>query len=228
MKRVEIQLPLALLHDLGILSARFFRNNASVTVVQSFAIGPRVAALVLRVRRHGPFKDPATVEREARAIARRYHLERFEVLSYAPDRGEYLAWVEWVVPEGLRRLLADESGGIVPLEVGRVTPKDARVTLLAPDGMLPRVRRFLDELGVPYRVRAVRTVSAGGWEPLSELTQRQRAILELAFRLGYYESPAMVSLSQIGRILGISRAAVSKHLRGAERKLLASVVAGPH
>lgn len=227
MKRVEIQLPLALLDDLGILRARFFRHNASVTVVQSFAIGPRVAALVLRVRRQGPFKEPAVVEREAKAIARRYRLHRFEVLSYAPDRGEYLAWVEWAVPEGLRRLLADESGGIVPLEVGRVTPKDARVTLLASDEMLPRVRRFLDDFGVPYRVHAVRNVSAAGWEPLSGLTPRQRTILELAFRLGYYESPATVSLGQIGRVLGISRAAVSKHLRGAERKLLAAAVVGP-
>jgi|GEM_PF-2444754 len=227
MKRLELTVPLDLLDDLGILRGRFFLHNRSVEVLQSFSIRPQVAALVLRVRRHGPYKDEAAVAREARAIARRYRLKRFEVLSYGRERGEYLAWVEWVVPEPMRRLLADESGGIVPLEVSQAGPSEARVVLLASETTLPRVRRFLDEFGVPYRVRAVRTVLPGGWEPLSDLTPRQRTLLELAFRLGYYESPAKVSLDQIGRVLGISRAGVSKHLRTAERKLLVATVKEP-
>ncbi len=227
MKRLELTVPLDLLDDLGILRERFFRHNRSVEVLQSFSVRPRVAALILRVRRHGPYKDEAAVAREARAIARRYRLKRFEVLSYGRGRGEYLAWVEWVVPEPMRRLLADESGGIVPLEVSQAGPSEARVVLLASETTLPRVRRFLDEFGVPYRVRAMRTVLPGGWEPLSDLTPRQRTLLELAFRLGYYESPAKVSLDQIGRVLGISRAGVSKHLRTAERKLLVATVKEP-
>lgn len=227
MKRLELTVPLDLLDDLGILRERFFRHNRSVEVLQSFSVRPHVAALILRVRRHGPYKDEAAVAREARAIARRYRLKRFEVLSYGSGQGEYLAWVEWVVPEPMRRLLADESGGIVPLEVSQAGPSEARVVLLASETTLPRVRRFLDEFGVPYRVRAVRTVLPGGWEPLSDLTPRQRTLLELAFRLGYYESPAKVSLDQIGRVLGISRAGVSKHLRTAERKLLVATVKEP-
>lgn len=227
MKRLELTVPLDLLDDLGILRERFFRHNRSVEVLQSFSVRPKVAALVLRVRRHGPYKDEAAVAREARAIARRYRLKRFEVLSYGRERGEYLAWVEWVVPEPMRRLLADDSGGIVPLELSQAGPSEARVVLLASETTLPRVRRFLDEFGVPYRVRAMRTALPGGWEPLSDLTPRQRTLLELAFRLGYYESPAKVSLDQIGRVLGISRAGVSKHLRTAERKLLAATVKEP-
>jgi len=227
MKRLELAVPLDLLDDLAILPERFFRHNRSVEVLQSFSVRPQVAALVLRVRRHGPYKEEAVVAREARAIARRYRLKRFEVLSYGRERGEYLAWVEWVVPAPMQRLLADDSGGIVPLEVSQAGPAEARVVLLASEATLPRVRRFLDEFGVPYRVRAVRTVVPGGWEPLSDLTPRQRTFLELAFRLGYYESPAKVSLDQIGRVLGISRAGVSKHLRAAERKLLAATVKEP-
>src|SRR5437867_1442391 len=103
MRRVELTVPFALLEDLGILSARFFRHNESVEVLQSLSVRPPVVALFVRVRRRGPFKDPETVRREARGIARRYRLERFEVLSSDPRRGEYVAWIEWRVPTPLRQ-----------------------------------------------------------------------------------------------------------------------------
>ena len=68
MKRVEVTVPLRLLEDLGIVTARFFRHNESVEVLQSFILRSRVAALFVRIRRRGPFKGPETVRREARSI----------------------------------------------------------------------------------------------------------------------------------------------------------------
>lgn len=133
-------------------------------------------------------------------------------------------WIEWEVPEALRRLIADESGGIVPLEVSQVSETEARVVLLAPEATLPGLRRFLDDLEVPYRLGAMRTLAAGGWQPLTDLTPRQRTLLELAFRLGYYESPSKTDLAHVAELVGISKAAVSKHLRAAERKLLAATL----
>jgi len=225
MKRLELTVPLALLDDLDILSERFFRHNAGVQVLQSFSVRPQVAALIVRVRRHGPFKDPAEVRREAAAIGRRYRVERFEILSTDAGRGEYVAWIEWGLPEILRGRLGEEWGGVVPLEVVQTGPREARVVLLASEEVLPRLRRFLEEVGAPYRVRTVRTAAADAWQPLASLTTRQRHLLELAFRLGYYGSPAKASLAQIASLVGISRAAVSKHLRAAERKLLAAALA---
>src|SRR2546422_10365422 len=87
MKRVELTVPLALLEDLGVLTERFFRHNESVEVLQTFSVRPQVAALFVRVRRRGPFKAPEVVRREAGRIAKRYRLERFEVLSADPRRG---------------------------------------------------------------------------------------------------------------------------------------------
>src|SRR5437867_13183817 len=103
MKRVELTIPLALLGDLGILNERFFRHNESVEVLQTFSVRPEVAALFVRVRRRGPFKNPEAVRREARTIAKRYRLERFEVLSADPKGGEYVAWIEWRGPPPPRR-----------------------------------------------------------------------------------------------------------------------------
>jgi DNA-binding CsgD family transcriptional regulator len=223
MKRVELTLPLALLEDLGVLSERFFDHNESVEVLQTFSVRPDVAALFVRVRRAGPFKDSTTIRREARSIARRYRLARFEVLSADRGRGEYLAWIEWRVPPVLRTGIADLAG-VVPLAIAKAGPGEGRAVLLASETALPRLRDVLRAMGAPYRVRSVRSAPAGAWQPLAGLTARQRDVLALAFRLGYYESPARVSLDRIAGRVGISRAGVSKHLRAAERKVLAAVI----
>ena len=224
MKRVELTVPLRLLEDVGILSERFFRHNESVEVLQSLSLRPQVAALFVRIRRTGPFKDPEAVQREARRITGRYHLERFEVLSADPRRGEYVAWIEWQMPSALRAAVSEGLTGIVPLEVARAGEGEARVALLASETALPRLREALNRVGAPYRVRAVRSAPAATWQPLADLTDRQRDLLALAYRLGYYESPARVSLDRVAGLVGISKAALSKHLRTAERKVLAGAL----
>src|SRR2546425_4874974 len=114
MKRLELTVPTSLLNDLEILSDRFFRHNRSVQVLQSFSLRPQTNALIVRVHRKGPFKDEATVRRGARAIARRYPVARFEILSTDRTRGEDVAWIEWRLPERLRGLLGGEGAGAGP------------------------------------------------------------------------------------------------------------------
>ena len=226
MKRLEITVPLLLLEDLGILSQRFFRNNASVEVLQSFPVRPGTAALVVRVRRRGPFKDLARVRREAVSLAARYRLERFEILSADKGRGEYVAWIAWALPRILRGQLGVDWEGVVPLSVSQAGPAEARVVILASERFLPRLRSFLDDAGAPYQVRSVRTPAAATWDPLACLTPRQRALLEIAYRLGYYDTPSRATLTRIGALVGITKAAVSKHLRAAEQKLVAASLGG--
>jgi len=223
MKRVEVTVPLRLLEDLGIVTARFFRHNESVEVLQSFILRSRVAALFVRIRRRGPFKGPETVRREARTLERRYRLERFEILSSDPRRGEYVAWMEWRIPAALGEAMADDLTGVAPLEIARAGRTKARLSLLASTAALPRLRVLLDRVGAPYTLRAVRSGPSTPWQPLAGLTARQRDLLALAYRLGYYESPATVSLDRIGDLVGVSRAALSKSLRAAERKMLTAV-----
>src|SRR5437899_10560417 len=107
MKRLELTVPTSLLDDLEILSDRFFRHNRSVQVLQSFSLRPQTNALIVRVHRNGPFKHKATVRREARAIARRYRVSRFEILSTYRTRGEYVSWSQWRLPVTRRGRLGE-------------------------------------------------------------------------------------------------------------------------
>jgi len=225
-KHLDIVVPTRVLEDVGILTELFFRNNESVEILQSFAVRPHVLALVVRVHRRGPFKDLDAIHGEARALVRRYRLTRFELMSANRDRGEYIAWIEWKIPEAVQEALGTE-GGIVPLRVVREEATSARVSLLVSEAVLRRFRSLLDRFGGRDWVRAVRRVPAERWDAGTMLTLRQRELLTLAFRLGYYETPAKVSLDRLGQLVGISRAAFSKHLRGAERKILGTVVGSP-
>ena len=226
MKHLDIVVPTRVLEDVGILTELFFRNNESVDILQSFAVRPNVLALVVRVRRRGPFKDLDAIHREARSLVRRYRLARFELMSANRERGAYIAWIEWKIPEAVQEALGTE-GGIVPLRVVREDARSARVSLLVSETVLRRFRSLLDRFGGRDWVRAVRQVPAERWDAGTTLTLRQRELLTLAFRLGYYETPAKVSLDRLGQLVGISRAAFSKHLRSAERKILGTVVGSP-
>src|SRR5437879_12819880 len=159
MKRLELTVPTSLLDDLEILSDRFFRHNRSVQGLQSFSVRPQPNAWIVRVHRKGPFKDEATVRREARAIARRYRVARFELLSTDRTHGEYVAWIEWHLPERLRGLLGEEWSGAVPREVAAVGPGEARVVLLASENVLPALSMFVDDGAALYCFRAMKSSS---------------------------------------------------------------------
>ena len=55
------------------------------------------------------------------------------------------------------------------------------------------------------------------------LTPRQREILQLAYRSGYFESPRLQTGTELSDSLGLSQSTFNYHLRGGERKLLAMV-----
>lgn len=64
--------------------------------------------------------------------------------------------------------------------------------------------------------------------PLSELTARQREILEAADERGYYDFPRRTSHEGLADELDISVSTVSEHLRKVESKLIKSLLATYH
>ena len=92
-KRVEFRVPVGALYDLGVLSRRFFRNNERLEVLQTFQLRTGVVTHILRVRRRGPWRPIAEVERMRRELVARYDLSGFEILSTDPWRREYVALV---------------------------------------------------------------------------------------------------------------------------------------
>ena len=224
MRRVTLRLPTKVATDLGVVNARFFRHNESLTVLQAFAAGDAVTQVV-RIRRRGPLPPNAEIEGRRGELLGRYALRHFEVIERDEDRRDVTALITWKIPRDLAALVREFGADVVPTEPFVIGSEETVVSFYAAEDRLPVVYALLGDLGIRYRVSSVRG-APGTPAPLAALTDRQRTLLELAHRLGYYETPSRASLARLAAITGVSRAAVSKTLRRAEARLLAAMFGG--
>ena len=222
MRKVTLRLPTKAATDLGVVNPRFFQHNESLEVLQAFAAGDAVTQVV-RIRRKDRLPPNAEIERRRGELLGRYALRHFEVIDRDEARKAVTALITWRMPKDLSALVREFGGDVVPTEPFVVGPEETTVSFYAAEERLPAVYGLLDGIGVRYRVSAVRS-TRGERSALAGLTDRQRALLELAHRLGYFETPAKCSLARLAAISGVSRAAVSKTLRRAEAGLLAAVL----
>jgi hypothetical protein len=87
--------------------------------------------------------------------------------------------------------------------------------------MVPLLKTFGDAMKL-----SIQETSFIGSEMLSSLTGRQKELLLVAKKLGYYSYPRMVNASDLARSVGLSRSTVIEHLRKAEIRLLNQVLEG--
>ena len=98
------------------------------------------------------------------------------------------------------------------------------------------VRGFLDrftgqfpgaELGSRRTVEESRATARGAFAEIDEeLTERQREVLITAFESGFFESPRETTGEELAALLDLSQPTVTHHLREAQRRLFATLLAG--
>ncbi len=224
MRKLTLRLLTKAVVDLGLVSPRFFAHNESLEVLHTFASADSVSQVV-RIRRKGPLPSTAEIERRRGELLGRYALQGFEVLDRDDAREEVTALITRRIPHDLAALLREVGSEVVPGQPFIVGPRETILTIYAAEGRLPVVYGLLGNLGIRYEVASAR-VYRGERSSLGDLTERQRATLELAYRLGYYDTPSRTSLARLAKIAGVSRAAVSKTLRRAEARVLAATFGG--
>lgn len=77
-----------------------------------------------------------------------------------------------------------------------------------------------------YKILGLTSLDTASESPLSALTAKQRQALLTAFALGYYDVPRKISSEDLSRHLNADKSTVVEHLRKAERKIIAGVIAG--
>lgn len=167
---------------------------------------------------------PADLGEVERHLRRRKDLAQLTVLPLSPSR----RFVRAVgpMPDACAQLF--ESGAICAscrfLPSPGTGSRD-RWTLIVPRSS--RTIRKVAQIGSPSTPKGPKILRMRRFVPPRSLTPRQAAALEAAFRLGFYSFPRRTNLQELARILHVSRATASEHLRRAEAKMLAPELLTP-
>ncbi len=206
--------------DAGLLPRAFFRHNDSIEILRVYAFQPRERMLLARITRSGPPWSADELARRRESLRRRYRLRDFEVVDAAADGHTYVALLRQEKPGILEELLEELGAGVTPTTPTLVGRERATLTFLADEPAEARILGLLRSLHIRFELRSRRRVSAATFRAAGGLTSRQRELLSLAWELGYFDVPARVGLAKLSELAGISRNAVSQHLRRGLRNLL--------
>ena len=90
------------------------------------------------------------------------------------------------------------------------------------------LRRFLANMKSMGEVTSVKfsKPTFKAVEPMGCLTSRQREVLVAAYENGYYDYPRKVNAGELASKLGLNKATVIEHLRKAEGRMMAQLMAG--
>jgi predicted DNA binding protein len=206
---------------LGVIPAGLFDRYEEVELLETLRLEQGWRLELLRVRRRGPLKSAAELERESRRIRALYGFESFELVERRPRTRDYIVLVRQRNPERLGRWLALAGGEISPAAPFRLTADRVVASFHGAERALRRVLRRLDREEFPYRLvrSSARPVvdDRGG----ASLTPLQARALARAWVLGYYTVPRRVTLARLARGSGRSAPALGKLLRRAEGRLVA-------
>lgn len=223
---MTISVPTGRLVDLGLVPGRFFVHNESLEVLQAFRLAGEDVTLLVRIRRKVPGPSGGVVDGRAAELRERYGLKHFELIGVDDEALEYTVLLRITMMDGLGELFGGLGADVLPARPFTVEEDVTLVSFYATDSQLRTVRDLLDGLNLPFEVERSRRVSGREIGESRNLTERQRHLLQLAHRLGYFDSPAKTDLSRLAEIAGVSKTAVSKQLRSAVRKVLDDVFEG--
>ncbi|MHB8351611.1 MAG: helix-turn-helix domain-containing protein [Thermoplasmata archaeon] len=210
---------------LGILPKGLFPKYESVELLETLRLERGWRLQLLRIRRRGPLRSDAALERESRQIRRQYGLQHFEVVERDPRRREYVLLVRQRNPETLERLLALAGGRIQPTAPFRIDEERVVASFHGEARVLARVLARLTREQLDYRVLRSTHRSHPDDSAERDLTAPQRAVIARAWALGYYAVPRRITLTRLARLTGRSPPALGKMLRRAEGTLIARFLA---
>jgi predicted DNA binding protein len=95
-------------------------------------------------------------------------------------------------------------------------------------GTEENLKRFLTLITFAGTIKQVSYIKAtyGEGSFLSFLTEKQREVLIAAKKYGYYSYPRKITGEQLAQKIGLSKPTVLQHLRKAEIRLIANLLAG--
>lgn len=109
--------------------------------------------------------------------------------------------------------------GPMSFENGRL-----RFTFVGTQRQVRMILEGAEERGLQYKVVSLTDADFAEDSLLNRLTDRQRKILVMAYRLGYYDVPKKINSDELASRFHLTGSTVVEHLGKAEHRLLASIL----
>jgi predicted DNA binding protein len=94
-------------------------------------------------------------------------------------------------------------------------------------GNEPQIKAFLesiDQIGMHYKILLLSDLNFSPISPLNQLTGKQRDVLLMAYKTGYYDIPRRITSENLAKKLGLGDSTVVEHLRKAEQRLIRQII----
>lgn len=145
------------------------------------------------------------------------YVDQWERISESEDACVYL--IGFTAP-GLSEEMADHAADLIGTCDPNMTEVGATMSFVGPQDAIRGMIEEFGSSGVFPSLQSLGDYDATGGGALAELTDRQRDVLETAYKQGYYEVPREASTAEIATELDIDPSTVTEHLQRAERNLL--------
>lgn len=144
------------------------------------------------------------------------YVEQWERVSESEDTHLYV--IAFSVPE-ISDSLADHVADLIGTCDPDVNEDGASMSLVGTQETIAGALDGYAKEGVTPDLRKLGEYR-GPEQPLDELTDRQREVIQTAWEMGYYEVPRDVSTADVAAELDIDPSTVAEHIQRAERNLL--------
>jgi len=99
-----------------------------------------------------------------------------------------------------------------------------RFTFVGTQKQVKEILGGAEERGIQYRVVSLTDADFAPDSLLNRLTDKQRKILIMAYKLGYFDVPKKINSDEVARRLHLTGSTVVEHLSKAERRLLVGII----
>lgn len=157
------------------------------------------------------------------ALDRLEYVDQWELVTI--DEASYIYVIGFTAPS-LPDEMTDHAEDLVGTCDPTIGDRGATMTFVGSQESIRGVIREYVTAGLSPDLRKLGSYE-GKRRAMSELTDRQREVLEMAFEAGYYEVPRQASADEIATRLDVDASTVAEHLQRAERNLLTQHLATP-
>jgi len=155
--------------------------------------------------------------------------EFLEILSVLKQEdNEYFVLLKVDVPDSYMFMM-NEYGDQLTKDIIWDTPMyvDGDEVVLSCIGAKEELKMFLDLMESMGEIEKISFTKAtyDSKDLISTLTEKQKEVIELAKKKGYYDYPRGITIEELSKELNISKSTTSEHLRKAEQRLMSEILA---